>query len=120
MPIPRLVCKEEASLRRNAELLSEDLEHKCRELEASVVQHSGKNRMHCHEELAFKDSELEETRLELEVERERHREEVEELRSDLSVAQQQQQQQNGDRVVSHRIHLTEDDFEYVSQCDNPI
>ena len=39
-----------------------------------------------HEEIAFKNEELEETRDKLEVTRERYRQEVEDLRNDLTVA----------------------------------
>jgi kinesin family protein C2/C3 len=90
--------KEEATLRRNAELRSEELQHKCRELEASLV-HAREEQDALHEELAFRDSELEETRLELEVERERRE----------AQQQQQEQQQNGAVVVALDASITEEE-----------
>lgn len=81
----RTKLQTESQLRRNAELLAEDSEAKCRELETTLacLKEEGDA---LHEELAFKDSELEKTRFQLQVERERHRQEMEELQSDLSVA----------------------------------
>jgi hypothetical protein len=67
-------------LRRQAEQAQDEVEAKYRWAEGSL----SAVREECdavHEELAFKESELEETRLELEIERERHRVELEESRS---------------------------------------
>eukprot|EP00429_Kryptoperidinium_foliaceum_P008054 CAMPEP_0176025274 /NCGR_PEP_ID=MMETSP0120_2-20121206/12362_1 /TAXON_ID=160619 /ORGANISM="Kryptoperidinium foliaceum, Strain CCMP 1326" /LENGTH=1344 /DNA_ID=CAMNT_0017358457 /DNA_START=129 /DNA_END=4163 /DNA_ORIENTATION=+ len=72
----RSKLKEEQKLRRQAEQAQDELEAKFREAEGSLIA----VREECdavHEELAFKESELEETRLELEIERERHRVELE-------------------------------------------
>ena len=72
----RYKLKEEQKLRRQAEHAQDELEAKFREAEGSLIA----VREECdavHEELAFKESELEETRLELEIERERHRVELE-------------------------------------------
>jgi len=72
----RLRLKEEQKLRRQAEQAQDELEATYREAEGSLLA----VREECdavHEELAFKESELEETRLELEIERERHRVELE-------------------------------------------
>jgi kinesin family protein C2/C3 len=72
----RSKLKEEQKLRRQAEHAQDELEAKFREAEGSLIA----VREECdavHEELAFKESELEETRLELEIERERHRVELE-------------------------------------------
>jgi chromosome segregation ATPase len=88
----------EQKLRRQAEMAQDEAEDRCRELEGSLAV----LREDCdtaHEELAFKDSELEETRLELEVERERHREEMQELRSDLSVQRSQNGMEREDAVA---------------------
>lgn len=68
--------KEEQKLRRQAEQAQDELEAKFREAEGSLLA----VREECdavHEELAFKESELEETRLELEIEKEKHRVELE-------------------------------------------
>jgi len=68
--------KEEQKLRRQAEQAQDELEAKFREAEGSLLA----VREECdavHEELAFKESELEETRLELEIEKEKHRVEME-------------------------------------------
>ncbi len=63
-------------MRRQAEHAQDELEAKYRETEGSLI--AVKEECDAvHEELAFKESELEETRLELEIERERHRVELE-------------------------------------------
>jgi chromosome segregation ATPase len=80
----RSKLKEEQKLRRQAEQVQDELEAKYREAEGSLVA----VRDECdavHEELAFKESELEETRLELEIERERHRVELEDARADAAI-----------------------------------
>mmetsp|Transcript_126716 Transcript_126716/g.354767 ORF Transcript_126716/g.354767 Transcript_126716/m.354767 type:complete len:1359 (-) Transcript_126716:20-4096(-) len=72
----RSKLKEEQKLRRQAEQAQDELEARYREAEGGLIA----VREECdavHEELAFKESELEETRLELEIERERHRVELE-------------------------------------------
>ena len=72
----RSKLKEEQKLRRQAEQAQDELEAKFREAEGSLLA----VREECdavHEELAFKESELEETRLELEIEKEKHRVEME-------------------------------------------
>lgn len=72
----RSKLKEEQKLRRQAEQAQDELEAKYREAEGSLI--AVKEECDAvHEELAFKESELEETRLELEIERERHRVELE-------------------------------------------
>jgi kinesin family member C2/C3 len=76
--------KEEQKLRRQAEQAQDEIEAKFRETEGSLIA----MRDECdavHEELAFKESELEETRLELEIERERHRVELEDARADAAI-----------------------------------
>jgi chromosome segregation ATPase len=82
----RSKLKEEQKLRRHAEQAQDELEAKYRESEGSLLA----VREECdavHEELAFKESELEETRLELEIERERHRVELEDARADAGLGQ---------------------------------
>eukprot|EP00934_Nitzschia_sp_Nitz4_P003947 Nitzschia sp. Nitz4//scaffold8_size234185//67504//75292//NITZ4_001248-RA/size234185-processed-gene-0.151-mRNA-1//-1//CDS//3329559779//3937//frame0 len=72
----RSKLKEEQKWRRTAEQAQDELEAKFREAEGSLI--AVKEECDAvHEELAFKESELEETRLELEIERERHRVEME-------------------------------------------
>lgn len=76
--------KEEQKQRRQVEQAQDELEAKFREAEGSLLA----VREECdavHEELAFKESELEETRLELEIERERHRVELEDARADADI-----------------------------------
>ena len=71
-------------MRRQAEQAQDELEAKYREAEGSLLA----IREECdavHEELAFKESELEETRLELEVEKEKHRVELEDARADAAL-----------------------------------
>jgi chromosome segregation ATPase len=80
----RTKLKEEQKLRRHAEQAQDELEAKYREAEGSL----NALRDECdavHEELAFKESELEETRLELEVEKERSRVELEDARADAAI-----------------------------------
>jgi kinesin family member C2/C3 len=79
----RSKLKEEQKLRRQAEHAQDELEAKFREAEGNLIA----VREECdavHEELAFKESELEETRLELEIERERHRVELEDAAAGVS------------------------------------
>ena len=61
----------EASLRRDAELLAEDLQSKTREVEGSLEKLNAENE-ELREQLVFREEEVEEMRLELEVEKERH------------------------------------------------
>ncbi len=101
----RAKLKEEQRLRRAAEASQDDLQNKVRELQGSLAA----LRDECdaaHEELAFKENELEETKLELDVERERHRVELEDAKADAAAAMHQQllqQQQN------HHHHHNDDD-----------
>lgn len=81
----RAKLKVEQKLRRQAESDQDDLEAKYREVEGNLLS----IRDECdavHEELAFKESELEETRLELEIERERHAVELEDARAEVETA----------------------------------
>ena len=81
----RAKLKVEQKLRRQAEQDQDDLEAKYREVEGNLLS----IRDECdavHEELAFKESELEETRLELEIERERHAVELEDARAEIETA----------------------------------
>jgi kinesin family protein C2/C3 len=76
--------KEEQKLRRQAEQAQDEVEAKFRESEGSLLA----VREECdavHEELAFKESELEETRLELEIEKEKHRVEMEDARAEADM-----------------------------------
>ncbi|KAL3922853.1 MAG: hypothetical protein SGILL_001981 [Bacillariaceae sp.] len=82
----RAKLKEEQKLRRQAEQAQDDLEAKYREAEGSLAAIRDETDA-VHEELAFKESELEETRLELEIERERHRVELEDARADAALGQ---------------------------------
>ena len=114
----RSKLQKEQQLRRNAEMLQEDSEAKCREMEGTLAA----LRDECdavHEELAFKDSELEETRLELEVERARHREEVEELKCDLSVQRSMAEEA---RALPDEPSLEEvpSDSDYVKRLEDEL
>jgi kinesin family protein C2/C3 len=82
----RSKLKEEQKLRRQAEQAQDELEAKYREAEGSLVALRDETDA-VHEELAFKESELEETRLELEIERERHRVELEDAKADAALGQ---------------------------------
>jgi len=80
----RAKLKVEQKLRRQAEQDQDELEAKYREVEGNHLA----IRDECdavHEELAFKESELEETRLELEIERERHAVELEDARAEVAI-----------------------------------
>ena len=80
----RAKLKVEQKLRRQAEQDQDELEAKYREEEGNLMS----IRDECdavHEELAFKESELEETRLELEIERERHAVELEDARAESAI-----------------------------------
>ncbi|VEU36007.1 unnamed protein product [Pseudo-nitzschia multistriata] len=80
----RAKLKVEQKLRRQAEQDQDELEAKYREVEGNLMA----IRDECdavHEELAFKESELEETRLELEIERERHAVELEDVRAESAI-----------------------------------
>ena len=79
----------EQQMRRSAELTQDEAEARMREADCLL----GTIQEECdaaHEELAFKESELEETRLELEVERERGRVEFEELQYELEILSMKQ------------------------------
>jgi len=80
----RAKLKVEQKLRRQAEQDQDEIEAKYREVEGNLLA----IRDECdavHEELAFKESELEETRLELEIERERHAVELEDARAECAI-----------------------------------
>jgi hypothetical protein len=84
LSVSRTKLKEEQKLRRHAEQAQDELEAKFREAEGSL--HALRDECDAvHEELAFKESELEETRLELEVENERARVELEDARADAAI-----------------------------------
>jgi Microtubule binding len=92
----RAKLKEEQKLRRQAEQAQDELEAKYREAEGSLTALRDETDA-VHEELAFKESELEETRLELEIERERHRVELEDARADAALGQAFDSE-NGDKA----------------------
>lgn len=75
----------EQKARRMAEMGQDEAEARCREAEG-LVEGLREDCDAAHEELAFRESELEETKLELEVERERHRVEVEEMQQEIMIA----------------------------------
>ena len=68
-----------------AEMGQDEAEARCREAEG-LVEGLREDCDAAHEELAFRESELEETKLELEVERERHRMEVEDMQQEIMIA----------------------------------
>ena len=71
----------EREMRRSAELAQDEAEAKARELEGTVTKLREEND-DAIEQLAFREEELEECRLELEVERDRYEAELEEARND--------------------------------------
>lgn len=73
----------ESSLRRDAELAQEEAEARLREAEGTIEKLKAENE-EVHEQLAFREEEVEEMRLELEVEKERHSVELEELAAQLA------------------------------------
>ena len=70
-------------MRRDAELLAEDLQSKTREVDGSLEKLNAENE-ELIEQLVFREEEVEEMRLELEVEKERHSVELEELAAQLN------------------------------------
>eukprot|EP00557_Chaetoceros_sp_GSL56_P006891 CAMPEP_0176496492 /NCGR_PEP_ID=MMETSP0200_2-20121128/11222_1 /TAXON_ID=947934 /ORGANISM="Chaetoceros sp., Strain GSL56" /LENGTH=1362 /DNA_ID=CAMNT_0017894447 /DNA_START=499 /DNA_END=4587 /DNA_ORIENTATION=+ len=82
----------ESSLRRDTELELEEAQARARESEGTIEKLKAENE-EIHEQLAFREEELEELRLELEVEKERHSVELEELAAQLA----QQSSSNGGR-----------------------
>jgi chromosome segregation ATPase len=81
----------EQHLRRTAELTQDEAEARMREAEGMLASIQDECDA-AHEELAFKESELEEIKLELEVERERGRVELEELHDELEILASKQAQ----------------------------
>lgn len=75
----------ESATRREAELAQEEAEARAREAEGTVQKLQAENE-EVHEQLAFREEEVEEMRLELEVEKERHSVEFEELAAQLAEA----------------------------------
>jgi len=73
---------EEAKLRRDAEMAHEDAEARFREAQGTM-QNLKDDCDAAHEELAFKEEELEEVRLELEVEKERSRVDLDNLKAGI-------------------------------------
>jgi kinesin family protein C2/C3 len=73
----------ESTARRQAELAQDEAEARAREFEASLDTTKAENDQ-VHEQLAFREEEVEEMRLELEVEKERHTVELEELATQLA------------------------------------
>lgn len=75
----------ESATRRESELAQDEAEARAREAEASLDKLQVENE-EVHEQLAFREEEVEEMRLELEVEKERHSVEMEELAAQLADA----------------------------------
>lgn len=75
----------ESANRRQAELAQDEAEARAREAEGTVEKLQADND-EMHEQLAFREEEVEEMRLELEVEKERHSVEMEELAAQLADA----------------------------------
>jgi chromosome segregation ATPase len=101
----RAKLKEEQKLRRQAEQVQDELEAKYREAEGSLAALRDETDA-VHEELAFKESELEETRLELEIERERHRVELEDARAEAALGEAFDNE-NGDKGLTKTDQTTE-------------
>lgn len=75
--------EKESSLRRQAELRQDEDQSRSREKDGEIDALRDE-RDSLHEQLAFKDEELEELRLELDVERERHRSDMEEMEAEVT------------------------------------
>ena len=75
--------EKESSLRRQAELRQDEDQSRSREKDGEIDALRDE-RDSLHEQLAFKDEELEEIRLELDVERERHRSDMEEMEAEVT------------------------------------
>jgi len=102
--------KEEQKLRRQAEQAQDELEAKFREAEGSLLA----VREECdavHEELAFKESELEETRLELEIEKEKHRVEMEDAMENAGAS-------GGDEVKDEAKEEPDEDADLFPTVDD--
>lgn len=114
----RSKLKEEQKLRRQAEQAQDELEAKFREAEGGLI--AVKEECDAvHEELAFKESELEETRLELEIERERHRVELEDALAGApppSESAKTDEATKGESTVDDKyVKKLEDELELVTE-----
>jgi hypothetical protein len=92
--------EQEQKLRRQAEELQDEAEARFREAEGKLVVLK-EDCDAAHEGLAFKESELEKTRLELEVEQERHRVELEDMQLDLEAQMERLSLQNNNKTNGH-------------------
>jgi kinesin family protein C2/C3 len=112
----------EASLRRESELAQEEAEATAREAEGTLEKLRAENE-EVHEQLAFREEEVEEMRLELEVEKERHSVELEELAAQLveaskgkssGNAQKKKDSANADGEEKDNISVMTDDEDFVT------
>ena len=83
----RQKLKEEQKLRRAAEQAQDDTDQRLREMEQTLAQMREENDL-VHEELAFKENELEETKLELDIEKQQLQNDLTSVRAALEVAEQ--------------------------------
>lgn len=93
----------ESSLRRDTELELEEAQARARESEGTIEKLKSENE-EIHEQLAFREEELEELRLELEVEKERHSVELEELATQLAQQASNSGKKQGDKNVQSQTH----------------
>ena len=117
----RAKLKVEQKLRRQAEQDQDELEAKYREVEGNLLA----IRDECdavHEELAFKESELEETRLELEIERERHAVELEDARAEVAIDNSLQAEKAGQEKAAAAAPAPSSDVDeaYVKKLEDEL
>jgi len=105
----------ESTARRQAELAQDEAEARAREAEGTLEKLRAENDQ-VHEQLAFREEEVEEMRLELEVEKERHTVEHEELAAQLTEARKSRS--NGDAKASGKEEKKDkDDISVMSEDD---
>mmetsp|Transcript_14692 Transcript_14692/g.40857 ORF Transcript_14692/g.40857 Transcript_14692/m.40857 type:complete len:1338 (-) Transcript_14692:2287-6300(-) len=115
----RAKLKVEQKLRRQAEQDQDELEAKYREVEGNLLA----IRDECdavHEELAFKESELEETRLELEIERERHAVELEDARAESAIDNTLDQTEGKEKSATAAAPSSGVDEAYVKKLEDEL
>ncbi len=106
----------ESAARRQAELAQDEAEARAREAEGSVEKLQAEND-EMHEQLAFREEEVEEMRLELEVEKERHSVEMEELAAQLADASKGKA--NGvSKVKSTEAEKNKDDISVMTEDED--
>jgi len=101
LSVARSKLERESASRRKAELAQDEAEARARQLEGAI----GALREECdslHEELAFKEGEMEEAKIELEVANESHRQEVEDLKSEIEALEGKSGDGGADKGTARR------------------